>query len=269
MRSARARPLKPGVTTRCNDSGEDVRTWGGWFIVLGPERVAWWDCACTVQSYWREVDNCGKSIVLGELSWGCMLVLFIVLKGIWELRKVYRPGWIIMGLYACIVYCTEGDLRTAESLLFCAFHDRVVCLYCSVVLKGIFKTAESWSFWVLRDWPVCLFDTLYWSGFEDCGRFIVLCVAWWGRMLVLHTRVQKGLLEIRCPGYTPAAAKAVRMIRTSAEMLLDPSLDETLVDEGVPQPLPAKDARKSLGKNSFQVEIADTSTHSSHGPKCK
>ena len=74
-----------------------------------------------------------------------------------------------MWLYACIVYCTEGDLRTAEglsfwvnyhgavclycstkgdlrtaeSLLFCAFHDRVVCLYCSVVLKGIFKTAES------------------------------------------------------------------------------------------------------------------------------
>ena len=50
-----------------------------------------------------------------------------------------------------------------------------------------------------------------------------------------------------------AAAKAVRMIRTSAEMLLDPSLDEILVDEAVPQPLPAKDARKSLRKTAFRL----------------
>lgn len=58
-------------------------------------------------------------------------------------EKVYRCGSIMMELYACTIYCTEGDLRTAEGLSFCAFHDRVVCLYCSVVLKGIFKTAES------------------------------------------------------------------------------------------------------------------------------
>ena len=51
-----------------------------------------------------------------------------------------------------------------------------------------------------------------------------------------------------------AAAKAVRMMsRTSAEMLQDPSLDETLVDEAVPQLLPAKDARKSLGKTAFRL----------------
>ena len=204
MRSARARPLKPGVTTRCNDSGEDVRTWGGWFIVLGPERVAWWDCVLvrcshiegkltTAESlsswvnyhgavclycllYWRGFENCGRFIVLGELSWGCMLVLFIVLKGIWELRKVYcsvrfmtelcaytvqlywrgflkllkvdRSGCCVIDLCACLLHCIEVDLRTAEGLSF--------------------------------------------------------CVAWWGwgRMLVLHTRVQKGLSEIRCPGYT-------------------------------------------------------------------